>query len=125
MHTPETRKRAYEKIKRCRQDWFAANGPCASCGLWDRLEVDHIDSTKKVDHRVWSWSVARRNEELAKCQPLCYNCHKKKHSGPEHGVSGYARGCRCKECTDAKWAANAKWRLERFGSLSSHNRVNV
>ena len=69
----------YEKVvKGRRKDWIEANGPCAKCGSWDRLEVDHIDPSTKVSHNVWGWSETRRLEELAKCQVLCYSCHKEK-----------------------------------------------
>jgi 5-methylcytosine-specific restriction endonuclease McrA len=61
-----------------RKAWFDANGPCVKCGSFERLEVDHIDESQKVNHRVWSWSEKRRSEELAKCQVLCYQCHLKK-----------------------------------------------
>lgn len=76
-HTPESRIRAYDKMKRLRREWLQANGPC-SCGSWDRLEVDHVDPSKKVHHAVWTWRQERREEELKKCQALCYGCHKKK-----------------------------------------------
>lgn len=124
MHTEETRARAYQKIKQRRIDWFFLNGPCRLCGLWDRLELDHIDPIGKISHNIWSWSEARRITELLKCQPLCYFCHKEKHSGPKHGVTGYSKGCRCRMCTDEKWKLNSKWRQLKFGSLSSHNRVS-
>ena len=77
-HTAETRKRAYEKIKQCRNRWFQAHGPCVLCGSWEKLELDHIDPSTKVSHRVWSWSENRRAEELLKCQILCEACHMSK-----------------------------------------------
>lgn len=65
-------------MKKRRETWLAANGPCRLCGSSERLEVDHIDHSTKVDHRVWSWSDERRKAELAKCQVLCHDCHKRK-----------------------------------------------
>jgi len=69
--------REYQRrwMARRREDWLSANGPCVKCGSWDDLEVDHIDPSKKVSHKVWSWREDRRLEELAKCQVLCRNCH--------------------------------------------------
>lgn len=67
-----------EWTRRRRQEWITANGPCAECGSWQALELDHIDPEQKVEHRVWSWSEARRVEELKKCQVLCESCHAKK-----------------------------------------------
>ena len=59
-----------------RAEWIAENGPCANCGFWtDDLETDHVDPEQKVSHRVWSWTKARRDEELKKCQVLCRLCH--------------------------------------------------
>lgn len=69
--------REYQRkwIARRRAEWFAANGPCARCGSWDDLRLDHVDPRQKVEHKVWSWSTTRRDAELAKCQVLCFPCH--------------------------------------------------
>lgn len=57
---------------------------CAHCGITDRdvLEFDHIDPKTKelsiaviINSRI-AWDIAEK--ELAKCQLLCANCHKKK-----------------------------------------------
>ena len=95
-----------------REKWFKENGPCKNCGSWENLELDHIDPAQKVSHKIWSWSDKRRLEELAKCQVLCYDCHKEKtrkdwankvRTRKEvHGTrSNYNRGCRCSPCKDA------------------------
>lgn len=65
-------------MKKRREAWFAANGPCVDCGSWENLELDHDDPSSKVSHAVWSWSESRRIEELAKCKARCHRCHKKK-----------------------------------------------
>lgn len=57
-----------------RATWFEGKS-CTSCGSQTDLELDHIDPSKKVDHKVWSWSDERRKRELAKCQVLCHDCH--------------------------------------------------
>jgi 5-methylcytosine-specific restriction endonuclease McrA len=62
-------------MKRRRDAWISANGPCLDCSSTDRLEVDHVDAKSKVSHRVWSWSDARRSTELAKCVVRCRDCH--------------------------------------------------
>ena len=64
-----------EWIKRRREAWLQENGPCSRCGFWGELEIDHIDPEDKSDHRVWSWTEARRVRELMKCQVLCRFCH--------------------------------------------------
>jgi hypothetical protein len=77
LRSDPERMREYKRkwIAKRRADWLADNGPCIRCGSWDDLEVDHIDQGKKVAHKVWSWSQARRDAELAKCQVLCKGCH--------------------------------------------------
>lgn len=75
-HTVETQKRAYEKVKQRRIDWFHENGPCKECGSWENLELDHVNPEEKESHSIWSWREDRRLAELSKCQVLCYECHK-------------------------------------------------
>jgi hypothetical protein len=74
------RQRQYqtEWCRRRRRAWLAEHGPCVDCGTWDDLEVDHVDPSIKVSHRVWSWARARRDAELAKCVARCFPCHGKK-----------------------------------------------
>ena len=82
------------------------------------LEIDHIDRATKIHHAVWSWSATRRNAELAKCQVLCAECHKKK-TALERGYKTKPHGtntsytnyhCRCSECRKAHAVVNAKYR---------------
>ena len=61
-----------------KQAWFRESGPCKNCGSWENLEVDHIDPSQKVTHKVWHWKKEKRDAELKKCQPLCKSCHRKK-----------------------------------------------
>ncbi len=61
-----------------RDKWLAENGPCRRCGGTEALEVDHIDPRQKLEHRIWTWSAKRRAAELAKCQVLCWVCHRQK-----------------------------------------------
>ena len=101
-------------IKRKRLAWLALNGPCQKCGSSDNLEVDHIDPAQKVDHKVWTWKRVRRDVELAKCQALCRDCHKKKSAEYSrrplsHGSAGYGRGCRCEVCRKYQTDRMAKY----------------
>lgn len=113
----------YRLMVEKRQIWLAENGPCAFCGSWDRLEVDHVDPAQKVEHKVWTWSKERRDAELAKCRTLCHDCHKS-HSRQQqiddrapqiHGTwQSYKRPsapCRCGECRAASAAYEHKRRL--------------
>lgn len=110
MHTIESRRRAYEKVKQRRQTWLEQNGPCVKCGSWQDLEVDHIDPSAKVSHRIWSWAEDKRIIELEKCQVLCKIHHMEKTSqenslrqgGLKHGTARMYRvaKCRCEECLE-------------------------
>ena len=108
------KQRAYQLawMQKRRQEWIASQGTtCAECktkdGPW---EVDHIDRSTKIDHKVWSWSKVRMAVELEKCQLLCTSCHLEKtvsetyllRPRAEHGThSKYSKGCRCVDCKKA------------------------
>lgn len=100
-----------EWIARRRAAWLA-DKCCAWCGSRQDLELDHVDPTVKVTHNVWSWTQARREVELAKCQVLCQRCHlvKTRDDRPEvlHGTANmyHTYRCRCRECKD--WMAADK-----------------
>lgn len=104
------RQREYERnwVAARRANWIASQGGCcAKCGSTDRLEVDHIDPATKTCNptRIWSREQAFRDMELAKCQVLCYECHKEKTFAAVVVVHGIrytyrARGCRCEECRE-------------------------
>jgi hypothetical protein len=113
-HTPVTRARFLAKMLERRRTWIAKNGPCRRCGSWERPEVDHKDPATKVAHNIWSWSEARREQELSKCQVLCYECHKEKTKseiGSEtHGSGMYHKGCRCDICREYDTNRKRAWR---------------
>jgi 5-methylcytosine-specific restriction endonuclease McrA len=121
-YSDPVRQREYQRefCQKRRAQWIQENGPCKTCGSYIDLEVDHIDSSTKVSHSVWSWSKVRRDLELAKCQVLCVECHKtksiearrrqallKRQQGllleQQHGTSArYKHGhCRCNDCRKA------------------------
>lgn len=104
------KQREYQRLWLLKQraEWIHENGPCANCGSTEKLEVDHIDGTKKVNHRVWSWSKERRAAELKKCQVLCNSCHKQKtkndlYGDRQHGTRTMYTNerCRCALCVEA------------------------
>lgn len=100
------KQRAFQRefMRKRRQEWFDANGPCQLCGSAENLELDHIDPEMKVASAVWSWSKQRAAVELAKCRALCKKCHaertKQQLTKPViHGTyGGWRRGCRCAAC---------------------------
>lgn len=73
------KKREYQRewCAKRRRD-FLDGKSCIECGSTEYLQLDHIDRTKKISHRIWSWTEERRKEEIKKCQILCKICHKKK-----------------------------------------------
>jgi hypothetical protein len=86
--------RAYQRawIASRREAWITEHGPCIDCRSYYNLQVDHADASTKISHRVWSWSAARRAEELAKCVVRCETCHLKKSAtekakGEAHGFT--------------------------------------
>jgi hypothetical protein len=85
--------REYQRAwMRKRREEFFNNKVCVNCESSENLELDHIDPDIKIDHKIWSWSKARREEELTKCQVLCYICHldksrNEKSRGSEVGSS--------------------------------------
>lgn len=75
--------RKYKAARRA--EWFEGK-VCVKCGSDQDLQMDHIDEDTKdsrirtVNHNVFSWSKAKRDAELAKCQVLCEPCHRQKTS---------------------------------------------
>ena len=95
-------------MRKRREAWFEHNGPCIACGSPNNLELDHKDPKTKSDHKIWSWSKKRREEELAKCQVLCIECHRLKTRWQRASkiaqgkTTMYTRyGCRCYYCQAA------------------------
>ena len=115
------RQRQYQRewIARVRSEYLHGKR-CARCGSEDGLEIDHIDPASKVDHKVWSWSPARRKAELEKCQVLCRGCHHLKTHPCPHGRHRYERwGCRCYVCVEAKREHNRQRYLPRGPATST------
>lgn len=115
------KQRQYQRewMARRRQKWIDENGPCSKCGSPDDLQVDHLDPSQKINHRVWSWSSERREAELAKCQVLCNDCHVKKTCVENTGLPPYQHGtksmyekhgCRCDKCKE--WRSSV-WKRKR------------
>lgn len=110
-----------EYIRRYQREWIAerraeffSNKTCIDCGATENLELDHQDPTKKITHRIWSWSLMKRVEEIAKCDVRCNDCHKKRH-GARHGTKGcYETGCRCFWCVEIQRDRRQRRRIRRI-----------
>lgn len=78
--------RAYQRAWCARRRaGFLAGRCCAQCGAADELEFYHVDPATKLSHRIWGWSLARIEAELAKCVVLCDSCHNALHMTARHG----------------------------------------
>lgn len=64
---------------RARREFYLNKlGPnCVRCGSTDRCQFDHIDPESKDREIAWIWtgSVEVLEQELSKCQILCWSCH--------------------------------------------------
>lgn len=104
MNPDERKEYAYEIL----------GGICVRCGTSENLEFDHIDPSTKLFNitKAYQYSWQKFIDELAKCQLLCTDCHKKK-TKTERGFDTIRHGtahayqkhkCRCEPCRDA-WSA--------------------
>lgn len=97
-------------------------GCCAQCGSIDRMEFDHVDPATKAFTIGTSWSTSRAklDAELAKCQLLCFGCHRRKSGDElsvEHGEGKTGkRNCRCDLCSPLKreYQRAGNWRASRI-----------
>ena len=98
---------------------------CINCGesCQEKLQIDHIDPSKKVSHRIWSWNINKMLAELEKCQILCSKCHHYKTLIQNNGLvkegtdSKYSSGCRCNKCKKAHANYVKDWRVRRKAIL--------
>lgn len=110
-----------QQQNRYQREWMASRRAayfrgksCRLCHATNNLELHHNDPLQKVSHRIWSWRQDRMLAELAKCSPICSECHKKL-SGlarpRNHGSTLYSSGgCRCSICKAAKALENKRYR---------------
>jgi len=102
MYADNEKQKEYQRKRAaaCRAAYLS-DKRCAKCGSDIDLELDHIDPPTKVSHSVWSWSEEKRKTELAKCQVLCAECHKKKTAAAyrakrQHGTKTMYNNARCR-----------------------------
>jgi hypothetical protein len=103
-------------------------GRCSNCKTTKRLEIDHVDRTKKSFNisQMWSVSRARFLAELKKCQLLCRLCHQDKTTRERgqvpargtHGTLSSYRYCKCDDCRDAKSRHNREYRRKPAPALA-------
>ncbi len=101
-------------------------GKCVLCGSTTRLQFDHIDKTTKsfTIGESWSRSDTDVENELKKCQLLCFECHNTKTceelgrvaAKRSHGTLSSYRYCKCELCRLAKKKDNAMRAADRNAS---------
>lgn len=138
---PEDRYKKRERQAR----WYRNNrlaaiellgGKCVVCGTTEELEVDHVDPLEKASSNIWSWSKARRLEELKKCQVLCTTHHGIKTreyaalptTAPHY--KGHNKGCACQGCKSMRSLEAAEMLRRRYEGVpvsdeESHRRNAV
>lgn len=72
----------------------AKDKPCMDCGIkypWYVMDFDHVRGKKKFNlcmaaqHR---WALKTVDEEIAKCDVVCANCHRKRTFGRSSNSAG-------------------------------------
>ena len=77
-HKSYLKKRYYETLSECIEK---LGGECVKCGVKERLQFDHIYPKNKsfeITRRLLMGDRKKFEEELDKCQLLCYDCHREK-----------------------------------------------
>ena len=126
MKDPNARRRYHREWIAQRRSEFFADRRCVDCGSNERLELDCRDTATKVSHRIWSWSDARREAELAKYEVRCALCRRKRLAAEQtrHGTRGrYEKGCRCDACKAAKAHRNKEYRSNHRDELLAKQRA--
>jgi hypothetical protein len=132
VRTAQERAAQAKYVKRHREEWLAANGPCAKCGSSDNLVAAYRDpalATRRAS-TIWAQAVAVRVAELAKCHAICGQCYldeqaaERRSRGFKHGTrSMYQKhGCRCDKCRSWNTAQKRKER-KRASLVKSESRA--
>jgi 5-methylcytosine-specific restriction endonuclease McrA len=116
------KKRSKERMKEAHQ---LLGGKCCKCGSINNLQIDHIDPLTKsfTLSSGTTFSKERWDAELAKCQLLCFECHKSKTLKERnfqevkdkniHGTISSYRYCHCDVCKKARAEYIKKYRLKQ------------
>ena len=92
---------------------------CIQCGTDEFLQFDHINREEK-EYSISKIMLGNRRrllKEIKKCQLLCDDCHRKKHTSP-HGTLASARHCKCDLCKKVKSDYNKEYNKKRANSLT-------
>ena len=117
---PNAKRRYHREWIAKRRSQFFTDRRCVDCGGTKELELDCRDPANNASHRIWSWSDARREAELAKYEVRCAPCRRKRLAAEQmrHGTRGrYEKGCRCDACKAAKARRNKEYRTNHRDEL--------
>lgn len=92
-------------------------GKCLKCAATENLHFHHRNPKEKsfTVGSGGSFSEERWQQELAKCDLLCRDCHIVEHKPAHvHGdVRRYWQGCKCAECRAANTAHSRRYKRSR------------
>lgn len=92
----------WKEDRRIKKQWLDEQKltGCSKCPEKDPCCIDfhHVDPTQKLGNlavKVAHWSIAKLQEEIAKCILLCSNCHRKLHAAERASSSkdSSSNGC--------------------------------
>ena len=84
-NNPESTRESHRTRRKQRRDYIVSkksNTPCLDCGKiypWYVMDFDHVRGEKKFNLSIASnkmWSMEAIEEEMAKCDLVCANCHR-------------------------------------------------
>lgn len=89
----ERDRKNWTELRKRKKEWLdSIKTPCVKCGEADLacLDFHHLDSTQKdatVSIAVAHWSIKRLQTEIAKCEIICSNCHRKLHAAERNAAN--------------------------------------
>ena len=81
-------------LRRRKKEWLdSQKTPCIKCGesdieCLDFHHRDHMEKDATVSIAVAHWSIKRLKTEIAKCDILCSNCHRRLHAAERAATEG-------------------------------------
>jgi hypothetical protein len=94
---PQSTARSHKTRQKFRRDYVKSkkDKPCSDCGIcypWYVMEFDHVRGKKQFNLSIvgsMMCSIEKIDREIAKCDLVCANCHRKRTF--ERGQGNYSR----------------------------------
>lgn len=113
------------ELRKFKRNWVAnrraeylADKSCKNCSSKDQLMLQKRKGVE-ADHRLWSWSAARRIPELAKFEVVCKTCHFKAQGAKMRKQSSNPNENWCNSCEIYKPNTEFYARKKRWNGLSN------